>query len=72
MDSIKWTRKTGGGFSMYRARIGRRWYRITPAPSAGWIVESAAAGEFWQQEGYVRTVADGKAWAQQQGEAVAA
>lgn len=72
MDSIKWTRKTGGGFSMYSARVGRRWYRIVPAPGAGWIIESAAAGEFWQSDGYVRTVADGKAWVQEQAEAVTA
>lgn len=62
MDSIKWTRKQGGGFSTYRAKVDGTFYRITPAPFSGWYVETAQPGKFWQCAGMTRTVADAKAW----------
>ena len=61
-DSIKWTRKTGGGFTTYTAKVGGTFYKVTPAPYRGWYIQEAQAGGMWVDAGYEDTAKEAQAW----------
>jgi hypothetical protein len=71
-DSIKWARIGSGYHIRYNALVSGRWYSVRRAPYSGWMVWSANPRGHWRHDGYLRTLADGKAWAESQREAVAA
>ena len=67
-----WKATGGGDCRMYVAKVGGTYYRVQRAPFSGWRVETGKPGTCWQHAGYVRTLAEGKAWAEAQREAVTA
>jgi hypothetical protein len=62
ITAIKWTRKTGGGFTTYTAKVGRTFYKVTPAPYRGWYVMAAQAGGMYVDVAYEDTAKEARAW----------
>lgn len=65
-QKTKWTKQGTSDCRAYTAQIGGRWYRVMKAGHYGWQVESAEPGNYWRHDSYVRTLAQGKAWAEGQ------